>query len=68
MKSSPTDVNPATWFYDEEHGINVAHEARTKAGEYIQTDQFTIPWRLLREALARKDRRKAPRKIGVGGR
>ena len=44
-----------TWWYEEPHGITVVHQV------YIQevlnrTDQIKIPWRALRDALARKDR------------
>lgn len=62
MKTSPTNINKTTWFYDDEGGIDVIHEARTPEGDYIRTDHILIPWRLLREALARKDRRKVSRK------
>lgn len=49
----PQTVNVDTWFYDGKRGITVVHEARTKAGEYIQTDQFLIPWSKLEAALKR---------------
>jgi len=33
-----------------------------KDGRHMQTDQFKLPWRALRAALARKDKRKSPRR------
>jgi hypothetical protein len=61
MKNSPTNIDQFNWFYDEPDGLSLIHEARTKDGAYIKTDQVLIPWALVRAALARKDRRKAPR-------
>ncbi len=43
-----------TWWYEEPHGITVVHQIHIN-GVLNRTDQIKIPWRSLRNALARKD-------------
>lgn len=61
MKLSPNNINEHNWCYDDEDGLWMVHEVY-KDGRYVQTDQFTLPWSIVRAALARKDKRKAPRR------
>lgn len=43
-----------TWWYEESYGITVIHQIYIN-GVFNRTDQIKIPWRYLRDALARKD-------------
>ena len=43
-----------TWWYEESHGITIVHRVHIN-GVLNRTDEIKIPWRYLRDALARKD-------------
>lgn len=59
---SPTHIDQFNWFYDDQDGLGLIHEVRALDGAYVKTDAITIPWALIRAALARHDRRKVPRR------
>lgn len=63
--ASPTHVDDRNWFYDEPEGFLLVHQVLVR-GVVSQTDQVTIPWALVRLAVARHDRRKLPRTHKVG--
>ena len=60
-KFGPTDINEDNWLYDEPDGLLLVHQVRDKKGAFIQCDQITVPWHVLRSALYRRDKRKLPR-------
>ena len=43
------------WWYEEPEGVSVVCEFRNKDGEHQQTKVMLLSWRLLRNALERKD-------------
>ncbi len=49
---NPQDIDGETWFYDSRRGLLVVREVRDN-GVYIRTDQFTIPWRAVVDAVRR---------------
>ncbi len=49
--SGPIHIDKYSWYYEELGGIKVVHEARTPVGQFIQTDQFLIPWKKLAMSL-----------------
>lgn len=53
LENQPQKIDAETWFYDDEKGLLVVHEARTANGDYLKTDQFIIKWPLLEAALQR---------------
>jgi hypothetical protein len=56
---NPVQVDSSTWFYEEPKGLLIVRQCRNLDGEYIQTEQFTIPWRKL---ISSVDRHKATRR------
>lgn len=63
LSLSPQDVTTDLWYYEEKRGINIVHQIKVN-GVYVRTDQIIIPWEMIRTSLARKDKRKLPRKRG----
>ncbi len=55
LSRHPQTVSEHNWYYEEARGIRVVHEVHDSKGEYLQTDQFRIPWWQLRKSLGRKD-------------
>ena len=56
LKLEPHDITENCWWYEEEKGINVVVEHRSKDGAtYYHTAQYMIPWSQVRSALSRKD-------------
>lgn len=53
MSPAPQHTSDETWFYDDKRGLLVVHECR-KDGEFVQTDQFVIPWRAIDAAIKRR--------------
>ena len=58
MRLSATKIDEHNWFYDDHDGIGLIHEAFLDGK--IKTDSITIPWSVVRAALARHDRKKQP--------
>jgi hypothetical protein len=56
--SGPILIDGDSWYYEERGGIKVVHEARTPAGQFIQTDQFLIPWKKLTKSLRHRPKAK----------
>lgn len=61
MRQSPINIDEHNWLYEDDDGLSLVHETIVD-GRHIKTDQVTIPWYLLRSSLARKDKRKIPRR------
>lgn len=64
LKRSSHCIDREAWWYEEQRGIAIIVEIReggpktlTGAGALIAGKVINIPWRLLRAALARKDRK-----------
>lgn len=57
----PQQIDGLTWYYEFPSYLLIVHEARDKGGNYIQTDQFKLPWRMIDRSRKRrtKPRRKA---------
>ena len=55
LSNSPQHVDEDTWFYEERRGILVVRRVYNAGGEFVQTEQFMIPWSKLRASLNRKD-------------
>lgn len=55
LSRKPHYIGKSTWFYDDPKGLLVVHEARTKSNAFIQADQFIISWRMIANALKRKN-------------
>ena len=49
--------DPHVRWFEEPQGIWVVQEYRAKDGLYLGTRSVVIPWRAIRGALKRKDRR-----------
>jgi hypothetical protein len=48
----PTIIDEHNWLYtDKERSLLVVHETRDRHGIHIQTDQFTIPLKILEKIL-----------------
>ena len=56
----PKDLDDHAWWYEEEGGICMVIEM-WRGGKYVQTEQRTIPWKDVRAALGRKDRKPSAR-------
>jgi len=46
----PRKIDSSSWCYDMGGHLLIVHEVRAADGRYIQTDQFRLPWRLIRSA------------------
>jgi hypothetical protein len=57
---SPQDIDDRTWYYEDKEGIGVVRRIHVD-GVFHHTDQFKIPWEMVRRSLARKDHRKVPK-------
>lgn len=58
----PQHVDKSTWYYEFPRHLLIVHEVRDKAGGYIQTEQFKLPWRLIEKSRAKRPKpRKAVR-------
>jgi hypothetical protein len=56
LKLDPHNITESCWWYEEEKGINVVVEHRSKDGATCyHTAQYLIPWDQVRAALSRKD-------------
>jgi hypothetical protein len=49
----PQNVSRSTWYYEDPTHLLLVHEVRTKDGEYIQTEQFKLPWRMIEASRKR---------------
>lgn len=58
MRLSPQNVNEDCWYYEEPKGICVVLHGETNQGCLIAT----IPWKMLRGSLKRKDKKSTTRK------
>jgi len=56
LSRMPHHVREDVWWYDERGGICIISAWRD-GDRYIRTDSFLIPWRDLRRAIERKDRK-----------
>ena len=54
LSRNPQQISDTVWYYEDPQGLVVLHEVRDK-GQYLRTDQFTIPWAMVRASVARKD-------------
>jgi hypothetical protein len=61
MINKPINIDKLTWFYERRQGLDFVREVRSTNDEYLQTEQFTVPWKLIRISLARKDKKHLPR-------
>ena len=57
LRLDPVMINSDNWFYDTKRGLLFVHEVRfgRGRGDYLRTDQFSVPWRLIRDAVKRRD-------------
>ena len=53
LSRNPQKIDPDTWFYEEGKGLFVVRRANLD-GRTI-TENFIIPWRMVRASLKRKD-------------
>lgn len=67
LSRKPRQIDANTWYYEEERGLHVVHEAR-REGAYLLTDSFIIPWSMVRLSLSLKDRDKSTTKSTKGKR
>jgi len=58
----PIAVSEREWLYVEQQGVCVVHQVTNAAGAVTKTDQFYLPWSVIRRALAIRDKKKQPRK------
>ena len=42
------------WYYEERGGLNIIHQIMHN-GIYLRTDNFTIPWSMIKKSLGRKE-------------
>ena len=54
LSRQPQAINERNWYYEEYSGIMIVHEVVDKNGNYVQTDQFKIPWKKLLVSCERK--------------
>lgn len=60
--AGPFDLDEFHWYYTEPEGISVIAELRRpRDGAYVGTTTTFLPWKKVREALARHDKKKARR-------
>lgn len=50
----PQNISATDWYYEFPSHLLIVHEVRDKAGLYIQTDQFKLPWRMIEHARKRR--------------
>lgn len=50
LRAAPTGIQGKSWFYEESGGFYIVTEP------HDSTCAFVIPWKQIRNALARKDR------------
>ena len=56
----PQKINPSTWYYEMPTHLLMVHEVKDKAsGEYLCTEQFKVPWRLIDASRKRRSKRKS---------
>jgi hypothetical protein len=55
MKPSrePQNVDKRTWYYEYPGSVLVVREVRSTLGNYLTTEQFRIPWRMLEASRKR---------------
>ena len=54
LKKEPINIDKHTWYYEENKGICVVREVLDKDGNYIQTEQFYLPWKKLMQSIENK--------------
>jgi hypothetical protein len=54
----PQNVDKQTWYYEYKGSVLVVREVRSTLGNYLVTEQFRIPWRLLEKSMKRCRSRK----------
>ena len=52
LQLDPHDIDSFWWWYEEPKGLCIVHQEEK---EPMHTESRTIPWRLIRAALKRKD-------------
>jgi len=54
----PQDISKVDWYYEQPSHLLIVHQVY-RNGEYLQTDQFKLPWRMIEKSRARRPK---PRK------
>lgn len=53
LSREPQKADVRNWYYEDPEGLLVIHEVVTPQGRHIQTDQFLIPWKMVRVSVQR---------------
>jgi hypothetical protein len=65
MALGPININEDNWMYDDRDTLDLIHWCRSTDGSRrLHCSQISIPWKAIRIALARKDKKKRPRGVG----
>ena len=54
----PQRVTDEVWYYERTKGIEISYEIYDDNDGYTRTRHVTIPWKMVRRSLARKDHKK----------
>ena len=54
LREESMRIDRHNWYYEEQRGCCFVHEVKDKNGNYVQTDQFFVPWKKLLESVNRK--------------
>ena len=54
VSPKPQNVRATDWYYEYPSHLLIIHEVRDRAGRYIQTDQFKLPWRMIERSRKRR--------------
>lgn len=57
LSRGPVFISPHAWFYEEEKGLKVYLEVLNNEGLAVSVRMCCIPWKRIRDALRRKDRK-----------
>lgn len=50
----PQNIDKSSWYYEFPAHLLIVREVRDKAGVYIQTEQFKLPWRMIEQSRKRR--------------
>jgi|JI10StandDraft_1071094.scaffolds.fasta_scaffold151030_8 hypothetical protein len=53
----PQQIDNSTWYYEMTTHLLLVREVRDKQGNYIQTEQFKLPWRQIEASRRRHKKR-----------
>lgn len=55
----PQNITERDWYYESRTHLLLVHQVYDKQGNYVQTDQFKLPWRMVERSRLRRPKQKS---------